>query len=87
MEGLRTESTDGVLRTTTISPGFVQTELADGMPQTVRDQVRANMHEFGIDPAAIARTIAFAIEQRLGSFQVSWRAMRSHLNRARMRCC
>lgn len=63
MEGLRTESTDGVVRTTTISPGFVQTELADGMPELIRDQIRTNMHEFGIDPGAIARTIAFAIEQ------------------------
>jgi len=63
MEGLRTESTDGVVRTTTISPGFVQTELAEGMPELIRDQIRANMHEFGITPGAVARTIAFAIEQ------------------------
>ena len=29
LEGLRQESTDGVLRTTSISPGFVRTELVD----------------------------------------------------------
>lgn len=50
MEGLRTESTDGVVRTTTISPGFVQTELADGMPELIRDQIRTNMHEFDLTP-------------------------------------
>lgn len=63
MEGLRTESTDGVLRTTTISPGFVQTELADSMPESIRLQIRDSMQKFGLDPQAIARTIAFAIEQ------------------------
>src|SRR5690242_11481202 len=31
LEGLRQESTDGVVRTTTISPGFVCTELADSI--------------------------------------------------------
>lgn len=63
MEGLRTESTDGVLRTTTISPGFVRTELADSMPELIRLQIRDSMQKFGLDPQAIARTIAFAIEQ------------------------
>ena len=31
LEGLRQESTDGVLRTTAVSPGFVYTELADSI--------------------------------------------------------
>jgi NAD(P)-dependent dehydrogenase (short-subunit alcohol dehydrogenase family) len=31
LEGLRQESTDGVLRTTAVSPGFVRTELADSI--------------------------------------------------------
>jgi NADP-dependent 3-hydroxy acid dehydrogenase YdfG len=31
LEGLRQESTDGVLRTTSVSPGYVRTELIDSM--------------------------------------------------------
>lgn len=63
MEGLRAESTDGVLRTTTISPGFVRTDLADSMPEDLRQQTRASMSRMGIPAEAVARTVAFAIEQ------------------------
>lgn len=63
MEGLRTESTDGVIRTTEISPGFVQTELADGMESSARERIQAGMREFGLDPKAIARAVCFVIEQ------------------------
>jgi NADP-dependent 3-hydroxy acid dehydrogenase YdfG len=49
MEALRQESTDGVVRTTSISPGYVRTELHD--------------EDFGIPADAVARAIAFAIEQ------------------------
>lgn len=63
MEGLRTESTDGVIRTTEISPGFVQTELADGMESSARERIQADMREFGLDPKAIARAVCFAIAQ------------------------
>ncbi|ADB32990.1 short-chain dehydrogenase/reductase SDR [Kribbella flavida DSM 17836] len=63
MEGLRAESTDGVVRTTEISPGVIRTELADGMESAARDQIQASMREFGLDPAAVARAICFAIEQ------------------------
>jgi NADP-dependent 3-hydroxy acid dehydrogenase YdfG len=64
LEGLRQESTDGVLRTTSISPGYVRTELADSIddPQA-REQIRANMAQFAIPPLAVARAIAFAIDQ------------------------
>jgi NADP-dependent 3-hydroxy acid dehydrogenase YdfG len=64
LEALRQESTDGVLRTTSISPGYVRTELVDDVedPQ-VRAQMQEAMATFGIDPAAVARAIAFAIEQ------------------------
>ncbi|WP_205314807.1 SDR family oxidoreductase [Nonomuraea lactucae] len=64
LEGLRQESTDGVLRTTAVSPGVVRTELAGSIenPQ-VREQTRRNMDEFAIAPEAVARVIAFAIEQ------------------------
>ncbi|MFF9375532.1 SDR family oxidoreductase [Streptomyces griseoluteus] len=63
-EGLRTESTDGVIRTTAISPGYVRTDLADSMADPhIREQTRKNMDAMGIPPEAVARTVAFAIEQ------------------------
>jgi NADP-dependent 3-hydroxy acid dehydrogenase YdfG len=64
MEGLRQESTDGVLRTTSISPGFVDTELDSSIDEpALREQIRRTMSESGLPPAAVARAIAFAIEQ------------------------
>jgi NADP-dependent 3-hydroxy acid dehydrogenase YdfG len=64
MEGLRQESTDGVIRTTAISPGFVRTELDGSIDDPeLRTQIRRNMDEFGISPDAVARAVAFAIEQ------------------------
>jgi NADP-dependent 3-hydroxy acid dehydrogenase YdfG len=64
LEGLRQESTDGVLRTTSVSPGFVRTELADSIDNpAVREQIRRSRDEFAISPDAVARAIAFAIEQ------------------------
>ncbi|MEU7143370.1 SDR family oxidoreductase [Nocardia sp. NPDC046473] len=65
LEGLRQESTDGVLRTTSISPGYVRTELIDNAVDdpAVREQMARSMSDFGIDPAAVARAIAFAIDQ------------------------
>jgi NADP-dependent 3-hydroxy acid dehydrogenase YdfG len=63
-EGLRTESTDGVVRTTAISPGYIRTDLADSMADpNIREQTRKNMDAVGIPPAAVARAVAFAIEQ------------------------
>jgi len=64
LEGLRQESTDGVVRTTSISPGYVRTELADSIDdEQVREQIKKGMAEFAIPPEAVARAIAFAIEQ------------------------
>jgi len=64
LEGLRQESTDGVIRTTAVSPGYVRTELADSIDDpAVRELTRRNMAEFAIAPEAVARTIAFAVEQ------------------------
>jgi NADP-dependent 3-hydroxy acid dehydrogenase YdfG len=64
LEGLRQESTDGVLRTTSVSPGFVRTELDTSIDDIgVREQIRRNMDEFGLPPEAVARAIVFAIEQ------------------------
>src|SRR5262249_43260703 len=64
MEALRQESTDGAVRTTAISPGYVRTELDSSIDDpAVRDQIRRNMRDFGMDPQAVARAVAFAIEQ------------------------
>jgi len=64
MEGLRQESTDGVVRTTSISPGFVDTQLDSSVDdEALREQIRRTMTDSGIPPAAVARAIAFAIEQ------------------------
>jgi NADP-dependent 3-hydroxy acid dehydrogenase YdfG len=64
LEGLRQESTDGVIRTTAISPGVVRTELDGSIDDpAVRAQIQRSMAEFGISPDAVARAIAFAIEQ------------------------
>lgn len=60
LEALRQESTDGVIRTTGISPGYVRTEL--GGPD--RDpEIGSRMAEMAIAPEAVARAVAFAIEQ------------------------
>ncbi|TGD88528.1 SDR family oxidoreductase [Mycolicibacterium sp. CH28] len=64
MEGLRQESTDGVIRTTSISPGYVNTELDSSIEDPeARRRARAEMERMGLPPEAVARAIAFAIEQ------------------------
>ena len=64
LEGLRQESTDGVIRTTSVSPGYVQTELVDAIADpSIREAAQASMASLGIPAAAVARAIAFAIEQ------------------------
>jgi len=64
MEALRQESTDGVVRTTSISPGYVRTELGDSIDDpALRAQISKGMDEFGLPAEAVARAIAFAIEQ------------------------
>jgi len=62
-EGLRQEAGDK-LRVTGISPGFVNTNLADSMTNPeAKSQINDQMNKMAIPPAAIARAIAFAIEQ------------------------
>ncbi|OBA95015.1 oxidoreductase, partial [Mycobacteriaceae bacterium 1482268.1] len=64
MEALRQESTDGVIRTTSISPGCVRTELADSITDpAARAAARRKMDALGLPPEAVARAIAFAIEE------------------------
>jgi len=62
-EGLRQEAGDK-LRVTAISPGFIYTDFAESMtdPQ-VKAQILATRDEMAISPDAIARAIAFAIDQ------------------------
>jgi NADP-dependent 3-hydroxy acid dehydrogenase YdfG len=67
LEGLRQESTDGAIRTTAVSPGFVNTELDSSIDNaTVREEIRRNMDAFGIPPEAVAEVIAFAVDQPSG---------------------
>ncbi len=62
-EGLRQEA-GANLRVTVISPGFVHTDFADSMTVAeVKAQTIAARDKMAIPPAAIARAIAFAIEQ------------------------
>jgi NADP-dependent 3-hydroxy acid dehydrogenase YdfG len=62
-EGLRQEAGDK-LRVTVISPGFTRTNFAESMTnRDVKAQIVASMEKFAMSPDAIARAIAFAIEQ------------------------
>jgi NADP-dependent 3-hydroxy acid dehydrogenase YdfG len=62
-EGLRQEA-GAKIRVTGVSPGFVKTDLADSIANAaVKAQIREKMDEIAIPPEAIARVIAFAIEQ------------------------
>lgn len=62
-EALRQEAGDR-LRVTGISPGFVQTDFANSMTDaTTKAAIQKRMAEIAISPDAIARGIAFAIEQ------------------------
>jgi len=62
-EGLRQEAGDK-LRVTTVSPGFVHTDFAESMTNPgVKAQIVATRDKMAIPPDAIARAIAFAIEQ------------------------
>ncbi|MFF4104132.1 SDR family oxidoreductase [Streptomyces sp. NPDC001903] len=61
-EGLRQEAGDS-LRVTVVSPGVTSTDFPDSMPARMRDQVRDRMDAIAIPPDAIARAIAYAVEQ------------------------
>ena len=62
-EGLRQEAGDK-LRVTSISPGFVHTDFAESMTNpTVKAQTLQSRDKIAIPPEAIARSIAFSIEQ------------------------
>jgi NADP-dependent 3-hydroxy acid dehydrogenase YdfG len=62
-EGLRQEAGDK-LRVTIISPGFIATDFVESVTNPeVKSQLAASRDKFAIPPDAIARAIAFAIEQ------------------------
>lgn len=64
LEGLRQESTDGTLKTTAISPGYVRTEFADSINDPeVRAAVANGMETFALDPDAVARAVEFVVDQ------------------------
>jgi NADP-dependent 3-hydroxy acid dehydrogenase YdfG len=62
-EGLRMEAGEK-LRVTIISPGFVNTNFAEGVRNPeVKTQLENARDKFALPPEAIARAIVFAIEQ------------------------
>lgn len=61
-EGLRLES-DPSLRVTTISPGVVESELASTITDPSTADYMRSYREASISPDAIARAVAFAIDQ------------------------
>ena len=62
-EGLRQEAGDK-LRVTIISPGFVRTNFAESVTNPeVKAQLEESRDKIAMPPDAIARAIAFAIEQ------------------------
>jgi NADP-dependent 3-hydroxy acid dehydrogenase YdfG len=62
-EGLRQEA-GAKLRVTVITPGFTRTDFADDATNPeVKAQIAESKDRFAMPPEAIARAIAFAIEQ------------------------
>ncbi|MEU9500503.1 SDR family oxidoreductase [Streptomyces sp. NPDC048196] len=62
-EGLRQEAGEG-LRVTTVSPGPIATDFAEASTNSrVRAEITAMRDRLAIPPDAIARAIAFAVEQ------------------------
>lgn len=62
-EAFRQES-DGLIRITGISPGFVKTNLVEGIKnQEMRNNILENMNNMAISPTDIAASVMFAINQ------------------------
>ncbi|MCV7278379.1 SDR family oxidoreductase [Mycolicibacterium flavescens] len=61
-EGLRMESPPHI-RVTTVSPGVVESELADTISDPDAKQVMAEYRRHALDPEAIADAVAYAVHQ------------------------
>jgi len=61
-EGLRQE-VGGSIRTTTIMPGLVDSELKNGSSHEASAQAVNEFYESAIEPISVAKAIAYAIEQ------------------------
>lgn len=62
-EAFRQES-EGNIRITGISPGFVKTDFANNIKnQEMKEAVQKGMQEIAIDPIAIARAVIYAVSQ------------------------
>lgn len=62
-EGLRKEEAPNNIRTTIISPGTISTELLESISDEKLKSEIVEVSKIGIEPASIARAVAFAIEQ------------------------
>lgn len=62
-DGLRIEEADNNIRSTIISPGAIATELLEKISDAKLKAETIENSKIGIEPANIARAIAFAIEQ------------------------
>ena len=63
-DGLRQEVAEENLRVTVISPGFTRTNFAERVTNAeVKAQLAASRDKFAMAPDAVARAVAFAIEQ------------------------
>lgn len=60
-EGLRQETSD--IRVTIVSPGVVESELADTITSAATAEAMAEFRKTALTPDAIARAMAYAIEQ------------------------
>ena len=62
-EAFRQES-DGTIRITGISPGFVKTDFADNIKnEEMKTAIQNGMEQMAIDPIAIANAVMYAISQ------------------------
>jgi NADP-dependent 3-hydroxy acid dehydrogenase YdfG len=61
-EGLRQEAGDSV-RVTVVSPGATRTEFTDSMAPEMKARIDDTLGKIAMPPEAVARAIAFAIEQ------------------------
>lgn len=63
VEAFRQES-DGKIRITGISPGFVKTNLASSITNpAMKEAIAENMEQMAISPEAIANAVVYALEQ------------------------